>query len=270
METNLLRALLNLKNANEYSLPELYGSSNRMNNMGIALEYFVKDAFCNSFSIVSPDKEKEHSKHLSYIGNANNPPDFIIKGGDAVEVKKMEGFGDIALNSSYPKDKLYSDSTMITQACKDCEKWDVKDFVYVVGTVKESEVKSLWFVYGNCYAADRSVYEKTRTKIIEGVNSTIGIEAETNELGRINRVDPLGITYLRIRGMWAIDHPKSAFDYAKIKPDARVIAIILEDKYSSFPAEDKKAVEELNIIRDAEIKDPNNPAKFLKAKIIEF
>ena len=29
--------------------------------------------------------------------------------------------------------------------------------------------------------------------------------AETKELGRVNQVDPLGITNLRIRGMWQIE-----------------------------------------------------------------
>ena len=60
--------------------------------MGVALEYFVKDAFCNSLHIQGADeKDKEHSKYISYRGNDKNPPDFMISGGDAVEVKKVEG-----------------------------------------------------------------------------------------------------------------------------------------------------------------------------------
>ena len=37
----------------------------------------------------------------------------------------------IALNSSYPKDKLYADSPMITQECRECENWREKDIIYV-------------------------------------------------------------------------------------------------------------------------------------------
>src|SRR5262245_28624301 len=94
METNLLKALLNLQQINDFSLRDHYGSSNRMNNMGVTLEYFVKDAFCNSLNIQDTnEKDREHSKYFSYCGNTNNPPDFLIRGGDAVEVKKPDSIG---------------------------------------------------------------------------------------------------------------------------------------------------------------------------------
>ena len=35
-----------------------------------------------------------------------------------------------------------------------------KDIIYVVGSVSESKIKTLWFVYGDCYAADKSIREK--------------------------------------------------------------------------------------------------------------
>jgi hypothetical protein len=47
MQTNLLKALLYLKQVNDFSLSAHYSSSNRMNHMGIALEYFVKDALAS-------------------------------------------------------------------------------------------------------------------------------------------------------------------------------------------------------------------------------
>lgn len=41
---------------------------------------------------------------LSHQGNKNHPPNFIIRGGDAIEVKKIESKNrNIALNSSFPK-----------------------------------------------------------------------------------------------------------------------------------------------------------------------
>ena len=281
METNLLKALKNIvKNPNN-DLVVQYKSLNRMNSMGEALEFYIKDIFCDTLSESDiAKKETPYSKCFSYLGNQNNPPDIIIKSGDAIEVKKHIGArtGGLALNSSYPKDFLYSDSPMITTACKECEEWSKKDLVYVVGNVVENKIKSLWFVYGNCYAASREVYEKIKDTITQGVNVLPGIEfGETNELGRVNRVDPLGITDLRIRGMWAIKHPAKVFDYlpeAILDADFKVNAIMLTSKYNSFPKEDRDNLEKLAstnlLINDIKIKSPNNPAKFLEAKIIRF
>ena len=53
---------------------------------------------------------EKYSEVFSYLGNTSNPPDMIIKDGDAIEVKKIEGFNTLMLNSSYPKQKLYSSS----------------------------------------------------------------------------------------------------------------------------------------------------------------
>ncbi|MDQ7058789.1 MAG: NgoPII family restriction endonuclease [Ghiorsea sp.] len=59
---------------------------------------------------------------FSYGGNANNIPDAMILGGDAIEVKKVESFNSgIPLNSSYPKDKLYADDHRINQTCRNSE-----------------------------------------------------------------------------------------------------------------------------------------------------
>ena len=216
MQTNLLKALLHLQQVNDFSLKEHYSSSNRMNNMGIALEYFVKDVFCNSLHIQDADeKDKEHSKYFSYRGNANNPPDFLIRGGDAVEVKKLtRSLNGLALNSSYPKNRLYADSTMISRACRQAEAWEVRDIIYAIGVVPSTTLEMLWFVYGDCYAADREVYERQRQRIIDTLDPIYDVNSprpETNELGRVNGVDPLGITYRSywIPGSYASRLPKA-------------------------------------------------------------
>ena len=281
METNLLKALKNIVKDPNNDLVVQYRSLNRMNSMGEALEFYVKDIFSGLLSENDlTKKEQAYSQFFSYLGNQNNPPDIIIKNGDAIEVKKHLGIrpNGLALNSSYPKDFLYSDSPMITTACKECEEWSKKDLLYVVGSILDNKIKSLWFVYGNCYAASREVYEKIKNAITEGVNSLPDIEfGETNELGRVNKVDPLGITDLRIRGMWAIKHPIKVFDYipeVAFDADFKVNAILLTSKYDSFPKEDRTEIEALVsdnfIIKDIQIKSPNNPAKFLDAKLIRF
>lgn len=279
METNILKAIYNLKKYSNNNFEEIYRGKNRANIMGEALEYYVKDLFCDCLREKSVDKkDKVYSKYFSYIGNQNNPPDFIISKGDAVEVKKIEGIGGIALNSSYPKSKLYSESGMITQACKDCEQWKIKDIIYSIGTVSDSSLKLLWMVYGDCYAASSEVYERVRNKISGGVNELPGVEfSETNELGRVNKVDPLGITYLRIRGMWGIEHPYKVFNYA-VKYDKSkkfsLFALMKEEKYNSFPKADREAIEGIKgksfLISNIEIKSPDNPAKFMPAKLIQF
>ena len=281
METNLLKAIKNIVQNPNNDLVSQYRSLNRMNSMGEALEFYVKDIFSGLLSENDlTKKEQAYSQFFSYLGNQNNPPDIIIKNGDAIEVKKHLGIrpNGLALNSSYPKDFLYSDSPMITTACKECEEWSKKDLLYVVGSILDNKIKSLWFVYGNCYAASREVYEKIKNAITEGVNSLPDIESgETNELGRVNKVDPLGITDLRIRGMWAIKHPIKVFDYIpeiSFDADFKVNAILLTSKYDSFPKEDRTEIEALVsdnfIIKDIQIKSPNNPAKFLDAKLIRF
>ncbi len=283
MPTNILKAVSNLVRLNRNDLMRIYKGSNRINNMGTALEYYLKDIFCNTLNEPSiAGKEKAYTQHLSYIGNQNNPPDFIISCGDAVEVKKIESIrSGIALNSSYPKAKLYADSDMITEACKNCEKWDIKDIIYSVGTVdsaNKDRLKLLWMVYGDCYAASKEVYEKLRSKIAKGLNEMPGVDfSETNELGRVNKVDPLGITYMRVRGMWGIENPIKVFDYVAKFNDAKdftLFVLMKAEKYNSFPKADRDAIEKIESggfsVADVEIKNPDNPAKFMPAKLIKF
>jgi hypothetical protein len=75
--------------------------------------------------------------------------------------------------------------------------------------------------------------------------------------------------------MWGIDTPHKVFgnltDFNR-ESDFSAFALILDDKYKSFPKNDRDEVESnSNIkIREVEIKSPNNPANYLKAKLICF
>src|SRR3989344_707287 len=134
MTTNGLIAIANVVKNPVVYLVERYRSVNRANSMGDALEYYIKDLFCGTLGEKDENKRnKIYSGHFSYIGNQNNPPDAMIRGGDAIEIKKVESMhSGIALNSSYPKDKLHADSPMITRACRESEDWREKDVVYAV------------------------------------------------------------------------------------------------------------------------------------------
>jgi len=282
MRTNLLIAINNLIRNPAVELISPGAGNNRANNMGDALELYIKDLFCNSMGESSMARKNEiYGEYFSYCGNKNNPPDIIIKRGDAIEVKKIENLrSQIALNSSYPKDKLCYDSPMITAGCRDCEGeiWQKKDMVYVIGVTEGNRLKTLWFVYGDCYAANKETYERIKNKIAGGLEGLEGVEfSKTKELGRVNAVDPLGITYLRIRGMWGIENPINVFDYidhVDTNAGFSFNAIMLKKKYYSFPEDDIKNIEGLAggafSIRDVKIKSPNNTAKLLEAKLLSF
>jgi hypothetical protein len=93
-------------------------NNNRINSEGIRLEFFIKDSFSNSFDALN--KEQIHAEIFSWSGNENNPPDIIIKNGDAIEVKKIENRPNIiSLNSSYPKSKVRKNDSRITNKCKE-------------------------------------------------------------------------------------------------------------------------------------------------------
>ena len=165
---------------------------------------------------------------------------------------------------------------MITQECRNCENWNEKDLIYCVGHTTDNSIKSIWMVYGNIYAAKHETYQLIKEKISDGINEIPNVElAETNELGRVNRVDPLGITNLRIRGMWQIQNPRKVFNYLHKSGDTfELVVIIPTDKYNSFPKKSKNRISEMlstNLrISDVNVKDPNNPANLIKAKLIVF
>jgi len=269
--TNILKAIKHYAENQITQVTKKYSSTVSVNKVGDSLEFFVKDMF--SLSLNEKDKkvkEENYRKELSWLGHATTPPDFIIKNGDAVEVKKIEGLkSTIALNSSFPKDKLYSDDSRITQGCKDCEVWSEKDMIYAIGTVNENILKSLWFVYGDCYCATKNTYLRVADAISDGIRNVEDIELveTTNELGGVRRVDPLGITYLRVRGMWNIEHPSKVFDYIDNLDRSLINVIMSESKYNSFPDIDKANLSKIGNVKidKIAIKNPNNPAKLLPA-----
>lgn len=281
MASNVLTAIKNLIENPVIALTAHYSGRNRVNGVGNALEVYIKDLFANTFMYDDEYlKLNVYNKVFSYTGNQNNPPDIILKNGDAIEVKKVQGNSSaLALNSSYPKDKLYADSTMITNECRTCENWSVKDIIYAIGNTTDTHLKELWFVYGDCYAADKGTYERIKNTIVDGLHSIPCIElAETNELGKIKKVDPLGITDLRVRGMWSIFHPRKVFNYLpkqNILSNFKFYCLMKSDKFEQFTDKDKKNLFALKddkkfFIHDVQIRNPNNPAQLIPVKFMEF
>lgn len=276
--TNLLEAIHNISKLSSFEIKTLYAGRNRANTVGEALEKFIKDAFANT---LENDNEIEvlqkYNEVFSWLGNQNHPPDIMIKGGDAIEVKKTQAVSsDLALNSSYPKSNIQASSNFITKDCRTCENWTEKDLIYSVGHTSDEKLHSLWFVYGDIYCAKHETYQVIKQKISEGINEIPNVElAPTNELGRVNRVDPLGITNLRIRGMWQIQNPRKVFNYLHTpnrEADFELVAILSTEKYNSFPTESKIKIENsMHIsIENSQVKNPNNPAQLIDVKVIKW
>ncbi len=277
---NILDAILNIAKDSGQKLCASTNQHNRLHAAGEPLEEYIKDAFADSFNLDTAAKNAKQSQVFSYGGGKNNPPDAILKNGDAIEVKKVESIGGIALNSSYPKAKLYHDDSRILSDCKNIEggQWKERDIIYAVGNVNGSNILALTFVYGNIYCASKECYEKTFNAIKEGIIKSVDLELEsTNELAHINAVDPLGITYFRARGMWGIDHPLKVFRYLfqhNTQNRFELVAIIPTDKYNSFVnksgfEQEAQKINELKI-EDKQVKNPNNTAELINVKLITF
>lgn len=250
----------------------------RINSSGEQFERYIKDAFVG----FSPNAYPTYGGIFSWTGNQNNPPDLMLAGGDAFEIKKIEGIkATLALNNSPPRDKLGSDDPRISKGCKEAEEWAEKDLFYVVGCIdkKEKAVKYVFFVQGTCYAASKDVYEKVPKVLAGGIMGTAKREnleiIETKELGRVKRVDPLGITNFRVRGMWEIENPIKVFgEKIGYSPSSKfsVFGIMEKSKFESFPRSSRALLSSAHGIRisNAALPSPNNPAKTLDAIIISW
>lgn len=279
MRADIIDAIMNFVQNPVTELVSCYQGKNRANNAGDALEEYVKDMFANSFNLSETERMERISRIFSYLGNNSNPPDAMLSGGDAIEVKKIEtDNAALALNSSYPKHTLRSSNPMISTACKMAEDWTEKDLIYVVGVVKANMLKHLSMVYGLDYCASDECYRRIKSTIKAGVESIPGVEfAESRELGHINRLDPLGITYMRVRGMWGIENPWRVFSYIyhrDMSKSLTFMCLINSVKWEILPNKNElillaKEIPAL-MIQDVKIKDPDNPARLKQAKLITF
>jgi hypothetical protein len=280
--SNILKAIQVIVGHYASGLSDNADSSNRMNAMGEGLEQFIKDAFANSFNLTKAEKIQSYASTFSYLGSQNHIPDMMLKGSDAIEVKKNENrTSSLVLNSSYPKAYLNKDYPKLKQECRDCETWTVKDLLYVIGTVtkKTKNLNQLWMLYGNCFAAGASFYESLLTDVSQSISTNLNdLVSETEEISRLNAVDPLKITNLRVRGMWETSNPSAVFDYLKDVDLSfsgfQLYCLMKREKYLSMSEVDRTSVEEMKddnfTISDVKIQNPNNPADLIDAVFIVF
>lgn len=278
--SNILNAIYNISNLTNLHVDDFTDGNNRMLNVGEGLEIFVKNAFAGTFHETDKRARLLQFKEIfSYQGSKRTPPDLMLRGGDAVEVKKVESLNsELQLNSSFPKSKLSANSNLINRHCKICEVWKEKDIIYAIGNVpaKTKRLASIWFIYGSLYAADEAVYAGLKNTLTDRLENTPDMDfSPTNEIGRVNFVDPLRITNLRIRGMWLLKQPFKVFDYAHRYADTaafQCITILPTSKYNSFDEESRTKLENLSTVQifDEPIQDPNNPVNLIDCKVIRY
>ncbi|MBC1235429.1 NgoPII family restriction endonuclease [Listeria booriae] len=217
--TNVLIALKNILDRNSCRLTPIFRSNGLANTAGDSLEYFIKDMFCTGGILhsVEEDKNKIYDQYLSWKGNSSNFPDFIVKQGVGVEPKKMngKGTGSLSLNSSFPKAYIYPDTQNLPpKELINEREWDKKSIIYAVGNLDRNNDKllRLWLAYGNTFIAEERVYSGLKSKIKDTIENLTNAEfVPSVEFGRIKKVDPLGNTNLRLRGMWELAHPEAVF-----------------------------------------------------------
>lgn len=277
---NILDAIDTIVRSNVRRLSAVAPNNNRVNAAGDQLEMFVKDAFAGCLTDNDENVRKpKRAATFSWQGNDSNPPDAMIRGGDAIEIKKTTSVGSIPLNSSTPEHKLYATNTRLCDEERNCEVWTEKDLIYAIGTVNSGYIKNICFVYGEEYCASNA-YNRLSTQIknaVTGLALPYGTRAATNEIDHINNVDPLGVTYMRVRGMWGINHPFNVFDYVyryNRNHSFNLMCIINTAKYNTFNNHEiiERLVNDYQhfVVTDVQVKDPDNPAVYKDAKLITY
>lgn len=217
---NIIDAIMSLVEQQEFTIKTVQYPKNIANQLGASFEAYGKMLFAG-INMGSDEIECGNllEQEFSHLGEQNNPPDAIIRGGDAIEFKKLEKDSScMPLNSSFPKHDLRSDSPFITEACRRAERWDKKDILYVVGVVKKSCLSRMWMVYGSEYCASAETYLRLRNPLQTVVRDKIVelggyiMDESSKEPARVKMgIDPLDITRFRLRALWEMQTPWVVF-----------------------------------------------------------
>jgi hypothetical protein len=283
MSPNILTAIKNISYFRTNNMREYFEdyARSQIKTVRQQIEYYVKDAISGSFKSIKDKKPTDRYYGVfSYIGNKNKPPDMIIQDGDAIVIKTIKTYkGSFTINNSPPKDRLMWNDPWIIENCRmiDGGQWNSKDIFYVIGWIEKRRMKYLNFIQGSCFIPEQKVYNKILHDLKKNIYNYFeseGLEINrTIGLGKVNNMDPLCITNLRIKGVWRIKNPlkifSDTFSYDK-KQEFTLIALMLKNKFDSFPKKDVDAIvrDKQIEIEDVKIKNPNNPQSKIDAKLI--
>ena len=73
MQNNVLSAITYLVNTSAVHINSFSTGTNRINNVGIGLESFIKDIFAETLDAEASDKKTIYKRVFSYLGNSSNP-----------------------------------------------------------------------------------------------------------------------------------------------------------------------------------------------------
>jgi hypothetical protein len=283
MSPNILTAIKNISNFKTNNMGEYFKdyAGNKIKTARQQMEYYVKDAISGSFNSVKDKKPTDRYNGLfSYLGSKTQPPDMIIRGGDALVIKTIKTYkGSFTINNSPPKDRLMWNDPWIIKNCRriDGGQWTSKDLFYVIGWIEKKRMKYLNFIQGSCFLPEQKFWNKKTDDLKKNIYKYLeseGLESNrTIALGKVTNIDPLAITNLRIKAVWRIKNPlkifSDTFSYDK-KQEFTLIALMLKNKFDSFPKKDIDAImkDKQIEIEDVKIKNPNNPQKKIDAKLI--
>ena len=237
--TNILKAIRNLILEHDVHVGEVRESNNRANSLGEAFEVYIKNVFAGAFGLAGTAYQKKIEEAFSYQGSASKPPDLMIRGGDAIEIKKLQTRdSQIQLNSSFPKNKLHADDSRVAAEAKKAEAWTEKDILYVVGNVdsKAKTVKSMWWIYGDC------LIDEKLDSVVEHIclNDALGEELKKNGEVRVANLGVVGCLSLRLKAEWSLE----GFDDFLCRDNAPFLNVLMrEEKYNSFPEQDRAEIE---------------------------
>lgn len=211
-------------------------STNKINMEGDDFEEYIKRLFVSEAKKQEPTKKEKnekikeantklYEKYFSFLGEKNHPPDLILKEGDAIEVKKIEGTttttSSLELNSSPPRAKLFKDDSKIsaTARASDGGDWAKKDNLYILGCKIKNQKKLnyIWFFYGDCHAENNS-YKQLNDELSKEIGKILNahpkgkVDENGNELGRLNKIDSYNATNLRVRGVYMLTNPFIMFN----------------------------------------------------------
>lgn len=247
-----------------------------VNRAGEGLELWFKHFLAGTIGHADEENIREiWDQQFSFHGGTNNPPDVIIRNSIAAEVKKTESAsGTLQLNSSWPIRTLLREDAHITQECREAETWTEKPFLFVVGRVNPTtkSLMALWIVDGRCLADDEEIYSSLMAEARASM-LTLGGDS-TREIGKFNSVDSLQRTALRVRPMFALDHPAKIFEkiFQPQETEQFILNVLIPtSSYLEFSEIQRKKLSELDrdlLVRDFEIQDPTDITRLMNATLI--